>query len=852
MFHQYHHIKARHKDCILFFRLGDFYEMFFEDAMTASRELNLVLTRRGRGTACEAPMCGIPYHAAEGYIARLIRAGHKVAICEQVEDPAGAKGIVKRDVVRIVTSGTFLDEETSEARYLLALTFHGRTVGAAFTDPTSGTIQVAQYPNDRSVIDLVGRLAVRECVFAEGQRSLVTTLFRHPFLRTRGITLSPREDREFDPSVAHQTLCDHFHLPNLRGFGIEDLPAATAAAGALLAYLRDMNKQPLRHIDRIQRYTEDVFVHLPPSAARGLELESLFRVLDHTVTALGRRRLHFWTYHPLRRPAEILQRQAAVTRLKTDPSLLNEIREVLRKVPDIEKAVSRISCGYRHPKAVLAVRNGLQILPRLMEICRSVAGQNRFFTIPDVPDLRQRLAEAIDPEMPIGHWEGRCIKPGYDPELDRLRDLQANGRQWLKTYQEQEARRTGIPSLKIGFNKVFGYYIEVTKPHLKSVPSDYLRKQTLTNAERFITGPLKEFEEDMLTAQEKAVRIEDGILQALREEILAQAPALHRTAAALGTLDALGSLARTAARSRTVAPEINEGDLIDIRAGRHPVVEAATEPFVPNDTLMDGGPNRLLLLTGPNMAGKSTYIRQTALLVILAQMGAHIPADRAVIGVADKIFTRIGAHDDIAKGQSTFMVEMNETAEILNNLTPRSLIVLDEIGRGTGTHDGLSLAWALAEHFRASGARVLFATHFHELTALAERIEGVKNYNVAVKEWEDEIIFLHKIVEGGTDDSYGIYVAKLAGIPESVIRRARALLTRLEWQGPIEPDPPKKDAAQPDLFTAALDPKTETVKQRLSEIDINTLTPIEALNRLQELKDILSVSDTAPTISRED
>jgi len=842
MLKQYRQIKAKHQDCILFFRLGDFYEMFYEDARTASGILDLVLTARGKGTANHVPMCGIPFHSAEGYIAKLIKAGLKVAICEQVEDPSASKGIVRRDVVRIITSGTFLDEQSSDTRYIVCLCPDKHKTGLAFIDPSAGTIQANEYPDIRKCAEILSRLPIHECVYPAKSQEDVSTLFRHPLLKSRPITLSAHEDWCFNHQIAHKNLCEHFSLPNLRGFGIEEMPSAVSSAGALLEYLRQMNRQPLKHIDRICIYADNDFAAISPAAIYGLELNALLQTINYTRCALGKRTLQFWLFHPLKDPEKILKRQQAVTHLHQAAETVENLQTLFNQVPDFEKHLSRLSCGYTNARDLLAIRNTLSLLPSLQAALESLGEHHPLLQITDVPNLRRRLEEAINPEMPLTKYDGKIFQQGIHAGLDELRDIQDNGRQWLKTFQRREIERTGINSLKIGFNKVFGYYIEVTRTHLDAIPPDYIRKQTLVNAERFITQELKEYEDKILSAQDRIQAIEEELIALMRREILDESVRLHDLARELGSIDALISLAIFARQTNAVAPQIDNSDVIDIREGRHPVVERALETaFVPNDILLNGDNNHLIILTGPNMAGKSTYIRQIAILVILAQMGSWIPAASARIGCVDKIFTRIGAHDDIARGQSTFMVEMNETADILNNLSDRSLVILDEIGRGTSTYDGLSLAWALAEHLQASGVRTCFATHFHELTALADDYPGVKNYNVAVKEWEDEVIFLHKIIPGGTDDSYGIYVAKLAGIPGPIINRAKKILTKLETNQDIKQalsssEDLTSQTPQMDFFSGASDPAAAALRQSLEEVDLNQMTPIEALTFLNTLK----------------
>ena len=833
MIKQYHDIKARHKDAILFFRLGDFYEMFFEDATQASSILDLVLTSRGTDASGKIPMCGVPYHSSDNYIARLIKAGKKVAICEQIEDPALAQGIVKRDVIRIISAGTYLDESI-DSRYLLAILVDSRpdkqgvgNFGIAFIDNSGGTI----FANELSLhqtVELLAKLPIFECLYPEGQEEAIKNLFAHPLVKMRAIALSPLGDWSFNTDMAHKSLCDHLATQSLKGFGVDDLPLATASAGALLEYLKNMNKTSLRHIDKIALYTQDDHVFISPAAHYGLELESLLETIDLTSTPMGRRALRFWLYHPLKDVAAIQLRQAAAKALAGNVRL----GECLKNIPDLQKAISRISCGCGSIKDILNIRQALLRVPLIVE---TVSGNsNPLLEIQDLMTLRELLTKTINPDVPLAKPEGKMIQPGIDQELDELKNILENGRQWLAQYQAQEIKKTGISSLKVGFNNVSGFYIEISKTRQSSVPSQYTRRQTLVNGERYITQELKEYEEKFLTAQDKILNIERRVLTQIEGAVLAEVARLHLVGHQLAAVDCLFALGKLSAWANTIFPEINTSTILDIKDGRHPVVErTVTDNFIANDTLLDTNDNHLIILTGPNMAGKSTYIRQSAILVILAQMGAPIPAAAASIGIVDKIFTRIGAHDDIAKGQSTFMVEMTETADILNNLTPRSLVILDEIGRGTSTSDGLSLAWALAEHMHNTSVRTLFATHFHELTALANQFKGVKNYNVAVREWKDKIIFMHKIIPGGSDDSYGIYVAKLAGIPETVIRRSKEILSELEIG---TPNPYAKENKQLNLFTPTIQPHLDEIHAALEEIDINTLTPIEALKKLDELK----------------
>ncbi|MBF0489939.1 MAG: DNA mismatch repair protein MutS [Candidatus Omnitrophica bacterium] len=844
MLKQYHDIKSRHKDAILFFRLGDFYEMFFDDAKHASSILDLVLTSRGQDASGKIPMCGIPYHSSDGYIAKLIKAGQKVAICEQVEDVAVAKGIVKRDVIRVISAGTYLDEET-QARYLLSLYINKNGVSAkggsasgggfAFCNTAGGVIFSNEFPNTKAAIEMMARLPIYECVYPLSQHEDIQFLFNHPILKLRNIALSPLDDWHFHYDAAFKNLCTHFGVLNLNGFGFDGKQLAVASSGALLNYLQAANKTPLKHLNRMALYTTDDYVFISPAAHYGLELEEVLKALDLTQTSMGHRLFRFWLFHPLKNVSSIQERQEAVLLLNQNHKASNKLRECLQNMPDLEKALSRISCGCFSIKDILALRNGLLRSPLIAETISSLS--HPLLNIHDLTALRELLTKTINPEVPLAKPEGKIINTGIDPELDELRGLQDNGRAWLANYQAEEIKRSGINSLKVGFNNVFGYYIEISKTHQKSAPASYIRKQTLANGERYITPELKEYEEKFLTAQNKILAIEKRILLQIEKAILEDVSAIHTYASQIAHLDCLLSLNALSQRPNYIFADVNDSLLLDIKDGRHPVVEkTVAENFIANDTLLDNKEQHLIILTGPNMAGKSTYIRQTAILVLMAQMGAPIPASSASIGLVDKIFTRIGAHDDISKNQSTFMVEMTEAADILNNLTERSLVILDEIGRGTSTSDGLSLAWALAEHLQKQKTRTLFATHFHELIALSERFSGLKNYNVAVKEWKDQIIFMHKITPGGCDDSYGIYVAKLAGIPEGVIRRSKEILSELELGATT---PIKRHEKQIDLFTPTSHPELEELRSMLEAVDVNNITPLEALKILNEIKNKL-------------
>lgn len=832
MLKQYQEIKSRHMDCILFFRLGDFYEMFFEDATQASSILDLVLTSRGHDASGKIPMCGIPFHSADNYIAKLIKAGKKVAICEQIEDVAVAKGIVRRDVIRVITAGTYLDDNTDTRCLMSLMPNKDGSFGFAATNTTSGTITTNIATSAHQAVELLSKLNVAECIYPESARESIDALLAHPLLKLKNIHLTAYHDWCFNSDMAKKSLCTHFGVLNLNGYGIEDLPLAQSACGALLEYLRQTNKTDLKHVNRIALYANDQYVFISPAAHYGLELETVLKTLDLCVTPMGRRLFRFWLFHPLKDLEALQQRQEAVTALHADAEKSQSIDELLKHMPDLEKALSRISCRCASIKDIVSLRQGLLRAPLLKEAIDDI--KQPLLQIDDVKELRTLLFKTIDPDVPLSKHEGKIIAVGIDKDLDELRGLAENGRQWLLQYQQSEIKRTGINSLKVGFNNVFGYYIEISKAQQKAVPSDYIRKQTLVNGERYITPELKVYEEKILTAQDKILAIEKRILDDIEHKILEQAAKVQRYCEQIATIDCLLSLAKLFNFDGYIMPALNANDAIDIKDGRHPIVERTVSAgFTPNDTLLDMSSQHLIILTGPNMAGKSTFIRQSALLIILAQMGAPIPAKEAVIGICDKIFTRIGAHDEIAKGQSTFMVEMTECAHILNNLTPRSLVILDEVGRGTSTSDGLSLAWALAEYMHSKKVRTLFATHFHELVGLASDMEGVKNYNVAVKEWKDKIVFLHKIIPGGSDDSYGIYVAKLAGIPPAIIKRSKEILAEIEIGTAT---PYRQHQQQLNLFAPAHQPAMDEIRESLANLDINALTPLDALKILNDLK----------------
>ncbi|MCM8804693.1 MAG: DNA mismatch repair protein MutS, partial [Candidatus Omnitrophica bacterium] len=833
-------------DCLLFFRLGDFYEMFYQDAKIASKILDLVLTSKNVGKSGKIPMCGIPYHSADSYISKLIKNGYKVAICEQVEDPKKAKGIVKREVIRVLTSGTYIDETNPEARYLFSLCIEEK-YGYSFIESGGSTIFANQCDEKIKLIETIFKLPVYEVIYPETQKDKINEIFSNPLLKIKNITITPMDDWHFNYEISRKTILETFKVANLMGFGIEGLPFAQKSIGPLIDYLKETNKSGLFHLDRICFYNDNNFVYIPSSAINGLEIEKLIEVLDKTETPMGKRLLKYWVLHPLTDIKEIEIRHNIVEKFVKDKKLREGLKNILSDIRDTEKSLTKISYGYASIKDIIEIKKLLQKIPHLLEYGKEIFENFDYFEIQDIPELRDLLEDAIDENIPSANFEGKVIKSGFNKEIDRLRQVKENSESYLAKYQEEEIKRTGINSLKIGYNKVFGYYIEITKPNLKFVPSDYIRKQTLINAERFTTSKLKEFEEEILTAEEKIILLENEIIEKIKEEILKNSHKINLANLTIAKIDVLLSFAEVSIENNYTKPIVDKSYIIEIKEGRHPIVEKSVEEFVPNDTYLDTSENHLLIITGPNMAGKSTYIRQVALIVLLAQIGSFIPAKYGRIGYVDKIFTRIGAQDELTKGQSTFMVEMTETAQILNNLTNRSLIILDEIGRGTSTYDGFSLAWSVAEYLYREKIRTLFATHFHEITALG-KYKGIKNYNVSVKKLGDNIIFLHKITEGATDESYGIYVAKLAGIPEKVIKRADEILSKLELEGAIKDKIiGEVEIEVPSLFSyeekSKLDElkmeikKLESIKNEIKNIEIENLKPIDALLKLKEIKD---------------
>ncbi|MBO5891901.1 MAG: DNA mismatch repair protein MutS [Oscillospiraceae bacterium] len=858
---QYHEIKERNQDCILFFRLGDFYEMFDEDARIASRELDLTLTTRDRGKPKEeqTPMCGVPFHSVDAYIARLVQKGYRVAICEQMQDPATTKGLVERDITRIVTPGTVTESCMLEERknnYFACIYGQDGQFGLAFCDVSTGAFYATTCQDTSATASELGRFAPTEVIrFGDGVycQELDDTLT----LRLK-CCISEGRQVQLTGEQAESLLESHFHM-SLAEMGLGSLPAATIASGTLLQTLLTLQKNELAHIRVLEYYTSGKFMELDLDARRNLELVetmrskdkkgSLLWVLDKTSTAMGGRMLRSWLEKPLLDPLEITHRQTAVEKLVSDTIRRSELIEALKDITDLERVQTRIVTGSVNCRDLLGFARGIRALPEIKDLLRQI----------DAP-LLQKLQEAIDPltdcadriestivdDPPLTVREGGIIRPGANAEADRLRDIMNGGKGTLAAIETAEKEKTGIRTLKVSYNRVFGYYIEVSKSFTDQVPMHYIRKQTLANCERYITPELKELEDQVLGARDRLTALEYQIFTQLREYLAGQAARVQLTAAAVAAVDTLCSLAAVAVQRDYCRPEITLDNELTITDGRHPVVEVVLKDtlFVPNDTRLDNGSNQVAIITGPNMAGKSTYMRQVALIVLMAQIGSFVPARSARLGIVDRVFTRIGASDDLASGQSTFMVEMSEVSTILKHATSKSLLILDEIGRGTSTYDGMSIARAVLEYAanpKKLGAKTLFATHYHELSTMEDKLSNVKNYNIAVKKRGDQMIFLRKIVPGATDDSYGIEVAKLAGLPSTVVARAREILAELEADGGLVR--PATVSAQPsDDQISMMDLSSQQVCQALASIHVETLTPIEAMNELYKLKKMLGDS----------
>ena len=798
MMQHYLKTKEEYKDCILFYRLGDFYEMFFDDALVVSKELELTLTGKDCGQAERAPMCGIPFHAAETYLNRLVANGHKVAICEQVEDPKQAKGIVKREVIRIVTPGTNLNTQAldeTKNNYLMSIVYLGEKIGVSIADFSTGDYFVTELSSGSELIDEINKFVPSEIITNEyfSMSGIDLTAVNDKL----GITMSTLDSWYFDEDTCIKKLLTHFKVGVLDGLGLKDYTAGTIAAGALLLYLYEMQKGSVDHITSIVPYTTGKYMLIDSSSRRNLELVetmrekqkkgSLLWVLDKTKTAMGARALRSMIEQPLINKEDILKRQAGIEECNNRAIDREEIREYLNPVYDLERIMTKISCKSANPRDLIAFRNSLEMLPHIKKLIGTMESDlfaECFANLDDLADIYSLISSAIVEEPPITIREAGIIKEGFSKEADELRRAKTEGKEWLTQLEAREKEATGIKNLKVKYNKVFGYYLEVTNSFKNLVPADWVRKQTLTNAERYTTDELKKLEDVILGAEDKLCSLEYDLFNEVRDSIAAEVRRIKSTARAIAEIDVYTALSVVAQQYNYVKPAINEKGIIDIKNGRHPVVEKMirNDMFVANNTYLDNAKNRISIITGPNMAGKSTYMRQTALIVLMAQIGSFVPAQEANIGIVDRIFTRVGASDDLASGQSTFMVEMTEVANILRNATPKSLLILDEIGRGTSTFDGLSIAWAVVEYIantKLLGAKTLFATHYHELTELEGTLDGVNNYCIAVKENGDDIVFLRKIIKGGADKSYGIQVAKLAGVPDTVIERAKELVADL-------------------------------------------------------------------------
>ena len=873
MMKQYMETKSQYQDCILFYRLGDFYEMFFEDALTASRELEITLTGKNCGQEEKAPMCGVPYHAVEGYLNRLVAKGYKVAICEQVEDPKTTKGIVKREVVRIVTPGTNLDTQAldeTKNNYIMCIVYIADRYGVSVADISTGDYFVTEIPDSAKLLDEIYRFSPSEIICNEA--FYMSGVDMDGMKDRLGITIYSLESWYFDDEVCRKKLLEHFEVSSFAGLGLADYDCGIISAGALLQYLLETQKNSLSNLTHITPYAAGKFMMIDSSTRRNLELcetlrekqkrGSLLWVLDKTKTAMGARTLRKYVEQPLIDKTEIIRRLDAVQELKEQAISREEIREYLSPVYDLERLITKIAYGSANPRDLTAFRSSLEMLPALLYILQEMKAEllkDLAVDLDPLEDLCILVKKAIREDPPIAMKEGNIINDGYNEEVDKLRRAKSDGKDWLAKLENDEREKTGIKNLKIKYNKVFGYYLEVTNSYKEMVPEYYTRKQTLANAERYITPELKELEDMILGAEDKLYALEYELYSEVRDLIASQIERIQKTAKAVAALDAFASLALVAERNNYVRPKINEKGVIDIKEGRHPVVERMipNEMFISNDTYLDDKKHRISIITGPNMAGKSTYMRQTALIALMAQIGSFVPAKSANIDLSDRIFTRVGASDDLASGQSTFMVEMTEVANILRNATSKSLLILDEIGRGTSTFDGLSIAWAVIEYIsdsRLLGAKTLFATHYHELTELEGKIDNVNNYCIAVKEKGDDIVFLRKIVKGGADKSYGIQVAKLAGVPELVIGRAKEIVEELSDEDitarvseiaskerVVKKKPKVKkyddvDIAQMSLFDTV---KDDDVLEELKNLDVGNMTPIDALNTIYRLQNKL-------------
>jgi len=859
---QFHHFKEKYPDAVLFFRMGDFYETFYEDARTCSRVLGLTLTSRNKGTN-PIPLAGVPYHAVDGYLKKMLQAGFKVAVCEQVEDPKQAKGVVRRDVVRIVTPGTLTDDmllNAKEDNYLCALYLGSKcTASLSWIDISTGHFFVQQIP-ENNLLDELLRLNPSECLLADRRGELFEAQSRkmtEQISQLTGAIITERPGWYFDAYQARQRLLKHFGTNTLEGFGISEDEEILCPAGAIIEYLNETQKTTLGHILSIKKVEKKNHLQIDTASLRSLEIlrsirgetakGSLLECLDETITAMGGRMFRSWLVMPLSDIDFIELRQDVVEELLESPEKLTEVRKLLTNTSDTERIAARISTYRANPRDFLSLAQSLRQIPFLREILESLSS-DMILQLAQKCDSMDKLADmleaAIEPDCPTHLRDGGVIRNGFDEKLDRLRSISKDGQSWLKQYQSQQIERTGIEKLRIGFNKVFGYYIEISRLNADKVPADYVRKQTIKNAERYITDELKKYETEALGAQEKALELEQKIFEQIRSESARYVSRLQQLADTIANIDCLCALAYLAKKRSYVRPKITSEKELNIIDGKHPVLgETLGSEFVPNDIIFGNSNGDCIIITGPNMSGKSTYIRQTALLVLMAQAGSFIPAKQATIGLVDRIFTRVGASDELVRGQSTFMVEMTETANIVNNATNRSLVILDEVGRGTSTYDGLSLAWAITEYIASKiKCRTLFATHYHELTELAELFTNVTNCNVAVREWMDEVVFLHKILPGGTDKSYGIHVAKLAGIPKSILERSAEILEELEstFQAEATGDNLARNKTVKSDTDFLFVEKHKSILDKLASMDVENLTPIEAINLLNKIKNEIS------------
>ena len=866
MMRQYMEIKKNYTDCILFYQLGDFYEMFYEDALTASKELEITLTGKNCGKEERAPMCGIPCHSVEGYLNKLVEKGYKVAICEQTGD-VNAKGIVKREVIRIVTPGTTLNAQAldeSKNNYIMCIVYLESRFGVSIADVTTGDFFVTELDSEQKLLDEIYKFSPSEIVCNEAfyMSGMELDSLKHKL----SITIYSLESWYFSEETAKETLLSHFKVAGLSGLGIDELECGMIASGALLKYLLETQKNDLSNLSSLEMYSTGKFMIIDRSTRRNLELTetlrekqkrgSLLWVLDKTKTAMGARMLRNFVKQPLINKKEIEERLDAVEELNQDAMTREELREYLGPIYDLERLITRITYQTANPRDLIAFKNSLSMLTPIKTLMQDFNGNLLKETeenIDGLHDIYQLIEESIEEEPPISIRDGGMIKEGYHKEADKLRNAKTEGKTWLVELEAKEREKTGIKNLRIKFNKVFGYYLEVTNSYQNMVPDYYVRKQTLANAERYIIPELKELEDIILGAEDKLISLEYELYREIRNEIAGHVLRIQKTAKAIASIDVFTSLSLVSERNNFCRPNINEKGKIDIKNGRHPVVEQMIDHdmFIANDTYLDNDKHRISIITGPNMAGKSTYMRQTALIVLMAQIGCFVPASSAEIGVVDRIFTRVGASDDLASGQSTFMVEMTEVANILRNATKNSLLILDEIGRGTSTFDGLSIAWAVVEHIsnpKLLGAKTLFATHYHELTDLEGKLHNVNNYCIAVKEKGDDIVFLRKIVHGGADKSYGIQVAKLAGVPETVIERAKviveelvdhdvsAIVSNIMVEDGKSYKAKKKDELDTSQITLFDTIKNDDIIEEINELDLSRLTPIDALNELYELQ----------------